>query len=517
MADTMITRALISVFDKTLLVPFAKFLSGCDVEILSTDGTAGALTEAGITVTDISDHTGFPEMMGGRVKTLHPLIHGGVLARRDDEDHCAAMSLHGIAPIDMVVSNLYPFEETLKRGAAFAECIENIDIGGPALIRSASKNHDFVTTVTDPSDYEAVMAEMRVNGGATSAKLRKRLATIAFGRTAAYDTLIARWLEETDGDSFPQRFTIAGTMSQNLRYGENPHQEAAFFADGGERPGVATARQVQGKELSYNNLNDTNAAFELAGEFDQPAVVVVKHANPCGVAEAYTLEAAYKKALACDPASAFGGVIAVNRPLDSATAHAIAELFAEVVIAPHAEDAALATLKGKKNLRLLIAGALPDPSTSALNVRSLSGGFLVQSGDAECIREVDLKVVTKRTPSKSELADLLFALKVAKHTKSNAVVYARDGQTVGVGAGQMSRVDAARMAAWKADEHLGSKGSVVASDAFFPFADGLHVAIEAGVTAAIQPGGSMRDDEVIAAADDADLAMVFTGVRHFRH
>ncbi len=517
MADTIITRALISVFDKSLLVPFAKFLAECDVEILSTGGTAHALKEAGLAVTDVSDHTGFPEMMDGRVKTLHPLIHGGVLARRDNEDHRAAMSQHAIAPIDMVVSNLYPFEETLRRGAGFTECIENIDIGGPALIRSASKNHDFVTIVTDPSDYEAVMAEMRETGGATGADLRKRLAATAFGRTAAYDALIARWLEGTCSNSFPQRFTITGTLKQKLRYGENPHQEAALYVNEDGRPGVATARQVQGKELSYNNLNDTNAAYELVGEFEKPAVVIVKHANPCGVAEAGTLEAAYKKALACDPVSAFGGVIAINYPLDLATANAIAELFAEVVIAPKADDDALAVLIAKKNMRLLIAGAVPDPSTSTMGIHSLSGGVLVQDGDSNCVREPDLKIVTKRSPTTAEIKDLLFASKVAKHTKSNAIVYARDGQTVGVGAGQMSRVDSARIAAWKAAEHLGAKGSVVASDAFFPFADGLNVAIEAGVTAAIQPGGSIRDDEVIAAANDADIAMAFTGVRHFRH
>ena len=517
MSDTIITRALISVFDKSLLVPFAKFLSECDVDILSTGGTANVLKDAGLAVTDVSDHTGFPEMMGGRVKTLHPLIHGGVLARRDSEDHRAAMSQHSITPIDMVVSNLYPFEEILRQGAEYSECIENIDIGGPALIRSASKNHDFVTIVTDPLDYEAIMTEMRETGGATGADLRKRLAATAFSRTAAYDALIARWLEESCGNSLPQRLTITGTLKQKLRYGENPHQEAALYVNGDGRPGVATARQVQGKELSYNNLNDTNAAYELVGEFKKPAVVIVKHANPCGVAEADTLEAAYKKALACDPVSAFGGVIAINYSLDVATANAISELFVEVVIVPQADDDAIAVLTAKKNLRLLIAGTVPDPSTSAKIIHSLSSGILVQNSDSNYVRESDFEIVTKRSPTASEIMDLHFASKVAKHTKSNAIVYARDGQTVGVGAGQMSRVDSARIAAWKAAEHLGAEGSVVASDAFFPFADGLNVAIEAGVTAAIQPGGSIRDDDVIAAANHADIAMVFTGVRHFRH
>ncbi len=517
MTDTPISRALISVFDKTGLVPFAKFLADHDVELLSTGGTARTLSEAKIAVKDVSDHTGFPEMMGGRVKTLHPLIHGGVLARRDDADHCASMKQHGIAVIDMVVSNLYPFEETLRRGADFADCIENIDIGGPALIRSAAKNHDFVTIVTDPSDYEAVMAEMNKNDGATGDSLRRQLAATAFGRTAAYDALIAGWLAETAGNGFPQHFTVSGSLRQQLRYGENPHQEAAFYAGGDERPGVATARQLQGKELSYNNLNDTDAAFALVAEFERPAVAIIKHANPCGVAEADTLRAAYENALACDPVSAFGGVIAINRLLDLATAEAIAELFAEVVIVPDAEDDAVAALERKKNMRLLISGAVPTPSAAALNVRSLAGGFLVQSGDSKLVQETDLNVVTKRAPSKAELRDLLFAYRVAKHTKSNAIVYARDSRTVGVGAGQMSRVDSARIAAWKAAEHLGAAGSVVASDAFFPFADGLQVAIEAGVTAAIQPGGSLRDDEIIAAANDADVAMVFTGLRHFRH
>ncbi len=517
MTDTVIARALISVFDKTGLEPFAKFLAERGVEILSTGGTAQTLRDAGVKVKDVSDHTGFPEMMGGRVKTLHPAIHGGVLARRDEVDHCDAMEQHGIAAIDMVVSNLYPFEETLQRNAKFYECIENIDIGGPALIRSAAKNHDFVTIITEPSDYGPVMSEMEINGGKISAKLRRNLASAAFGVTAKYDAIIARWLAEITGDGFPLHLTIASKRKQILRYGENPHQAAALYANSSERVDVTSAQQVQGKELSYNNLNDTNAAFELVAEFNHPAVAIIKHANPCGVAEARTLAVAYERALAGDPVSAFGGVIAVNRLLDPATAFAIADMFVEVIIAPKVDDEALNILKDKKNLRLLISGSVPTPSTSELNIRSLGGGFLVQGRDITSISENDLKVVTNRAPTKNELADLLFAFKVAKHAKSNAIIYARETQTVGIGAGQMSRVDAARIAAWKAAEQQGARGSVVASDAFFPFSDGLSVAIEAGVTAAIQPGGSVNDDEVINTANNADLAMVFTGVRHFCH
>lgn len=517
MADIPISCALLSVFDKNLLIPFAQLLSDYNVKLLSTGGTARALTEAGLEVTDVSDYTGFPEMMDGRVKSLNPLIHGGILARRNDEAHCELMTQHNIIPIDLVVSNLYPFEEIVRKGAEFSQCIENIDIGGPALIRSAAKNHEFVTVVTDPQDYEFVMKEMQEKAGATTVGLRKRLAATAFERTAAYDALIARWLQKTIDNKFPRRFTFTGNLKQILRYGENPHQAAAFYSVDEEKPSISTARQVQGKELSYNNLNDTNAAFELACEFNSPSVVFIKHTSPCGVAESDTLIKAYQKALACDPLSAFGSVIATNRPLDLETAQAISELFVEVVIAPNADEEALTTLKKRKNLRLLFVDSLVNPQTPNLNFNSIPGGFLIQETDSKTVNEENLKVVTKRAPSKSELLNLLFANKIVKHAKSNAIVYARDSQMVGLGAGQMSRVDAAHLAAWKASQHLGSQGSVVASDAFFPFPDGLQVAIEAGATAAIQPGGSLRDDNVIAAADDANIAMVFTDIRHFRH
>ncbi len=520
-----IERALISVSDKTGLVEFARALAGRKIEILSTGGSARTLTDAGIPVTEVADHTGFPEIMGGRVKTLHPRIHGGILARRDDPGDREAMAAHGIAPIDLVVINLYPFEATVARGAGFEECVENIDIGGPALIRAAAKNHAHVTVVVDPADYEAVLADMAANDGATSPGLRRRLAAAAYARTGAYDAAISGWFADALGDAFPPRLVLAGTRGEMLRYGENPHQQAAFYRDGGSRPGVATARQIQGKALSYNNLNDTDAAFELVAEFERPAVVIVKHANPCGVAEDDDLAAAYARALACDPVSAFGGIIAVNRPLDGATAREIAKLFAEVVIAPEVSDAARDTLGEKRNLRVLEAGGLPDPAAPGRVVRSLAGGLLVQSRDGGRIADGDLRVVTRRAPDARERRDLLFAFRVAKHVKSNAIVYARDGATVGIGAGQMSRVDSARIAALKAKdaaEAAGRKepatvGSVVASDAFFPFADGLLAAAEAGATAVIQPGGSVRDEEVIAAADERGLAMVFTGMRHFRH
>jgi phosphoribosylaminoimidazolecarboxamide formyltransferase / IMP cyclohydrolase len=518
-----IKRALISVSDKTGLADFGRFLAERGVEILSTGGSAKALSDAGIAVVEVASHTGFPEIMGGRVKTLHPKIHGGILARRDEADHAAAMKEHGIAGIDMVVSNLYPFEATLASGADYDTCVENIDIGGPAMVRAAAKNHDFVAIVTDPGDYAAIMAEMEAGKGAVGAALRRRLAMTAFSHTAAYDAMIAAWLAGEQGESFPQRMTLSGQLQQSLRYGENPHQAAAVYRQGAARPGVVTAEQLQGKELSYNNLNDTNAAFELVAEFDQPTVAIIKHANPCGVASRDSLAAAYAEALACDPVSAFGGIIAVNRSLDAATAEEVAKLFAEVVIAPAVDDDAKAILAAKKNLRLLVAGGLPDPAAPGTLVMPIAGGFLAQSRDNGRIDPAALKVVTKRAPSARELADMVFAFRVAKHVKSNAIVYARDGATVGVGAGQMSRVDSSRIAAWKAREAAPkgeapkTEGAVVASDAFFPFADGLMAAVEAGATAVIQPGGSMRDDEVIAAADEAGLAMVFTGMRHFRH
>ncbi len=532
---TPIRRALISVSDKRGLAEFAAVLAARGVEILSTGGSAHALRQAGVAVTEVSAHTGFPEIMGGRVKTLHPKIHGGILARRDLEADREALDEHGIAPIDLVVVNLYPFEATLASGADPAACVENIDVGGPAMLRAAAKNHDFVTVVTEPDDYAALIEELGANDGATSLALRARLAAAAFAHTAAYDAAIAAWMQGRQGETFPDRLTLGARRRQVLRYGENPHQQAALYAAGAAQPGVASAEQLQGKALSYNNLNDTEAAFELVSEFqapdfDAPAVAIIKHANPCGAALGDSLSEAYARALACDPVSAFGGIIALNRPLDGATAAAIGRLFAEVVIAPGYSAEARAALAGKKNLRLLQTAGLADPEAPGMTFKSLAGGILLQTRDAGRIARADLKVVTKRAPDEREVADLLFAFRVAKHVKSNAIVYVRDGATVGVGAGQMSRVDSARIAALKAREAvaaaeseghdasaLGTRGSVVASDAFFPFADGLMVAVEAGATAVIQPGGSKRDDEVIAAADNAGIAMVFTGMRHFRH
>jgi phosphoribosylaminoimidazolecarboxamide formyltransferase/IMP cyclohydrolase len=523
MTPSPVRRALVSVSDKTGLEELGRFLAARGVEILSTGGSAKALAAAGVPVREVADYTGFPEIMDGRVKTLQPKIHGGILARRDAPAHVAAMQAHGIAPIDLVVINLYPFEKTVAAGAGFDDCIENVDIGGPALIRAAAKNHAFVTVVTDPADYRAVMDEMAARGGAVGDDLRRRLAAAAYARTGAYDAAIAGWFARETGEKHPPRFLLAGTRAQALRYGENPHQGAAFYRDGTARPGVATARQVQGKELSYNNLNDADAAFELAAEFDRPAVIIVKHANPCGVATAEDLADAWDKALACDPVSAFGGIVAVNRTLDRAAAEKIASIFSEVIIAPAADEAALAAVARKKNLRLLLTGAMPDPRAPGVMVKQLAGGFLVQDQD-RALHDA-LKVVTKRVPTKGEIADLVFAFTVCKHVKSNAIVYAKDRATVGIGAGQMSRVDSARIAVRKAEDAARAagrtesavKGSVVASDAFFPFADGLVAAAEAGATAVIQPGGSMRDAEVIAAADERGLAMVFAGQRHFRH
>ena len=520
-----IKRALISVSDKDGLEALGRFLAENNVEILSTGGSAAALTAAGIPVKEVGAHTGFPEIMSGRVKTLHPLIHGGILGRRADPGHVAAMKAHGIAPIDLVVINLYPFEATVAGGGDFETCIENIDIGGPALIRAAAKNHESVTVVTDPADYDTVMAAMRDNGGATNAALRKRLAAASYARTAAYDSAIAAWFAGQNDDALPSRYSFSGTRAQLMRYGENPHQSAAFYKTADDRPGVATAEQLQGKELSYNNLNDTDAAFELVAEFDRPAVAIIKHANPCGVALGDTLAAAYAKALRCDPVSAFGGIIAVNRTLDAVATEAMAALFLEVIIAPDIDADARAVLAAKKNLRVLLTGAMPDPGAAGMTIKALAGGFLLQGRDAARITANDLTCVTDRTPTDQELADLLFAFAVCKHVKSNAIVYAKEGATVGIGAGQMSRVDSCRIAAQKsadAAEAAGekeplAKGSVVASDAFFPFADGLLTAAAAGATAVIQPGGSIRDDEVIAAANEQNLAMMTTGVRHFRH
>jgi len=518
-------RALISVYDKTGLVPLAQALAARGIELISTGGTARVLAQAGLAVTDVAALTGYPEMLDGRVKTLHPAIHGALLARRDRRDHLQAIAGHGIAPIDLLVVNLYPFAAAVARHAAFEECIENIDIGGPALIRAAAKNHDGVAVITDPGDYESLLAELAEQAGATSPGFRRRLTALAFERTAAYDAAIAQWLRGQTGERFPDTWVTVARLKQPLRYGENPHQQAALYVTSEPRPGVASAEQIQGKELSYNNLNDTDAAYELVAEFEAPAVAIIKHANPCGVATGASLSEAYGKALACDPVSAYGGIVAVNRPLDRATADAIGKLFAEVVIAPAIETAARASLQRKVALRVLIAGGLPDATAPGMTLRSLAGGYLLQSRDNGRIERSELKTVTKRAPTAQELDDLVFAFRVAKHVKSNAIVYAKNGATIGIGAGQMSRVDSSRIAAWKAAEagkaaalqESPARGSVVASDAFFPFADGLLAAVEAGATAVIQPGGSIRDSEVIAAADQAGIAMVFTGVRHFRH
>ncbi|MGP1357505.1 bifunctional phosphoribosylaminoimidazolecarboxamide formyltransferase/IMP cyclohydrolase [Roseicyclus sp.] len=521
-------RALISVSDKTGLTELASALAARGVEVVSTGGTARALREAGLTVTDVSEITGFPEMMGGRVKTLHPKVHGGLLALRDEPAHLAAMEAHSIPAIDLLVVNLYPFEKTVAGGADYATAIENIDIGGPAMIRAAAKNHAHVAVVTDPEDYPALLEALEEHGGATPYALRQRLALTAYARTAAYDAAVSAWLAEASGEATPRRRAFAGTLALPLRYGENPHQAAAFYTDGSRRPGVATATQHQGKELSYNNINDTDAAFELVAEFhpdDGPVCAIIKHANPCGVARGKSLAEAYTRAFDCDRTSAFGGIVALNRTLDADTAERIVEIFTEVVIAPDATDEAKAVFAAKKNLRLLTTGGLPSPTEPALAFRQVAGGFLVQDKDVGRIEEELLRAVSRRHPSPREMADMIFAWTIAKHVKSNAIVYAKDGATVGIGAGQMSRVDSSRIAARKAQdmaEALGlpespAVGAVLASDAFFPFADGLLAAAEAGATAVIQPGGSMRDEEVIAAADARDLAMVFTGMRHFRH
>lgn len=521
-----VARALLSVSDKSGLVPLGEALAAQWVELVSTGGTAKALRDAGLVVRDVAELTSYPEMMDGRVKTLHPAVHGGLLALRDNDDHVAAMDAHGIAGIDLLVVNLYPFEATVAAGGDYETCIENIDIGGPAMIRAAAKNHGFVAVVTDVEDYGVVLEEIAAGG--TTLALRQTLAQRAYARTAAYDAAVSTWMAGAIGEAIPRRRAIAGTLAQEMRYGENPHQRAAFYTDGSARPGVATAVQHQGKALSYNNINDTDAALELVSEYDPadgPAVAIIKHANPCGVARGDTFVEAYTRAFDCDRTSAFGGIIALNGTLDGATAEAISGIFTEVVIAPDATDEAKAIFAAKKNLRLLTTGGLPDPRTGGQVWRQVAGGYLVQDRDAGYVPDSDLKVVTQRAPSEAELRDLRFAWTVAKHVKSNAIIYAKDRATVGVGAGQMSRVDSTRFAARKAEdmaEAMGlparlTRGAVVASDAFFPFADGLLTAAAAGATAVIQPGGSMRDDEVIAAANDAGLAMVFTGMRHFRH
>jgi phosphoribosylaminoimidazolecarboxamide formyltransferase/IMP cyclohydrolase len=520
-----IRRALISVSDKAGLAPFAAALAARGIALISTGGTAKTLADAGLAVTEVAAVTQSPEMLDGRVKTLHPAIHGGLLARRDRADHLAALVEHGIGEIDLLVCNLYPFAATVASGAGREDCVENIDIGGVALIRAAAKNHEFVAVVTDPGEYDAVLSEMAARGGAIGEDMRRRLAAKAFALTASYDAAIAGWMAREESIKFPERIAFAGRLGEVTRYGENPHQAGAFYRGDDQRPGIATAKLLQGKDMSYNNYADTDAAFELAAEFGEPAVVIVKHANPCGVAQGAGLRAAWERALACDPVSAFGGIVAVNRRLDAATAEAIAKIFVELVIAPEIDDDAAAIFARKSQLRLLIAGGMPDPAAPGLAFRSLSGGFLVQERDRAVATPGDLKTVTKRAPSAAEIADLLFADTVAKHVKSNAIVFARDGATVGIGAGQPSRVDSAKIAVAKAGDMQKAaglaespvKGAVMASDAFFPFPDGLEVGIEAGITAVIQPGGSRRDDEVIAAADKAGIAMVFTGLRHFRH
>ena len=524
-----IERALLSVSDKTGLVGFARYLHGRGIELVSTGGTRQALAQAGLPVKDVADLTGFPEMMDGRLKTLHPLVHGGLLAIRENPTHEAAMLAHNIAPIDLLVVNLYPFEETVLKGAEPDHCIENIDIGGPAMIRGAAKNHGDVTVVVDVADYAAVEAEMEAHGGATGAAFRRAMAQKAFARTAAYDATIALWLEETGSEAHAADYrALGGSLGGELRYGENPHQRAGFYRTLDRRPGVGNAKLVGGKPLSFNNIGDADAALDLVSEFepaDGAAVAIIKHANPCGVGIGADALDAYRRALRCDPVSAFGGIVALNRTLDGRTAAEMVKTFTEAIIAPAADEEALAILAAKKNLRLLLTAGLPDPGARGLMWRSVAGGFLVQDRDAATIGRMELKVVTRRAPTAQELADLRFAFRVVKHVRSNAIVFARGGATVGIGAGQMSRVDSVRIAGWKAEEAAKAageaapltRGSVVASDAFFPFADGVEAAAAAGATAVIQPGGSMRDADVIAAADAAGMAMVFTGTRHFRH
>ncbi len=515
-----IQRAILSVTDKTGLVEFARKLSQMGVELVSTGGTAKLLRESGITVKDISELTGFPEMLDGRVKTLHPKVHGGILHIRDNPQHREAVAAHGIQPIDMVVVNLYAFEKTASRpGVGFHELIENIDIGGPSMVRSAAKNFQDVAVVTSPGDYDAIAQEMQSGDGGLSLATKWRLAQKAFATTAAYDSAIASTLERVaapegklalDETSFPQSLRLSFQKAFDLRYGENPHQKAALYSDGSGK-GVANGKQLQGKELSYNNIVDLQAAWDLAQEFDGPVCAIIKHTNPCGTAVASTLAEAYRRALECDPVSAFGGVIGVNRPIDAETASEMAKLFLEVIAAPGFDDSAREIFAAKKNLRLVQV----VPMEQKWVLKNVSGGVLLQDNDVRPLTEADLKIATERKPTEQEMRDLLFAWTICKHVKSNAILYARNGQTTGVGAGQMSRVDSARIGAMKSV--LGIKGSVAASDAFFPFPDGVEVIAEAGATAIIQPGGSVRDQEVIDTANKLGLAMVLTGVRHFRH
>ncbi len=527
MTDTRkIARALISVSDKSGLVTLAQELAKRNVEILSTGGSAQKLREAGVPVKEVGNYTGFPEMMDGRVKTLHPKVHGGILQKRDNAKHQAEAAQHTIPPIDLVVVNLYPFRETVAKGAAFETCIENIDIGGPAMVRSAAKNHADVAILTAPAQYDEFLEELKTHDNATSLAFRKKLAAAAYAHTASYDAAISGWFAAQLEQDYPETLTVSATLRQALRYGENPHQTAAFYVTDETRPGVSSAIQVQGKELSYNNINDTDAAFELVSAFtDTPAIAIIKHANPCGVAVGPNLLAAYERALACDSVSAFGGIIACNRPLDGKAAAAITKVFSEVIIAPDMDDEAKEIVAAKKNLRVLLTKTMANPADAGRFMKTVSGGLLVQSRDNQILDRANLKCVTKRQPTEEEMRDLIFAFTVAKHVKSNTIVYAKGGATVGIGAGQMSRVDSARIAARKAEDAakaLGlaeplTKGSAAASDAFFPFADGLEAIVAAGASCVIQPGGSVRDNEVIEAADKAGLAMVFTGIRHFYH
>ncbi|KAA8492480.1 Bifunctional purine biosynthesis protein PurH [Porphyridium purpureum] len=522
-----IRRALVSVSDKTSLVELCRMLSEMGVEIMSTGGSAKAIAEAGIPVVEVADYTGFPEMMDGRLKTLNPKIHGGLLARRDNEEHMSQLKEFDMKEIDLVVVNLYPFEATVARGADFGTCVENVDIGGPTMLRAAAKNHEFVTVITDVDQYSELLAELTENDCQTSLALRRKLAAMVYAKTAAYDAAISSWFAGQLSSGFPGRLTLSASLKQSLRYGENPHQRAAFYLDDQQagRAGVASAEIVQGKELSYNNISDTDAAFELVSEFEEPVVAIIKHANPCGVAVGVNPQDAYLRALACDPISAFGGIVAFNRTVNKEAAEAVTEIFTEVVIAPDATAEALAQFATKKNLRVLLTGSMPDPREKSMTLKSVSGGFLLQDRDSGVVMEEDLQVVTKRAPTEHEMKNLLFAWKVCKHVKSNAIVYAKGLSSIGAGAGQMSRVDSAKIAARKAEEAsqnaqedvVRTMGSVCASDAFFPFADGLEAVIKAGATAVIQPGGSKRDADVIAAADENNVAMVFTGMRHFRH
>lgn len=515
-----ITRALISVSDKTGIVDFCRELSQLGIEILSTGGTAKTLAEHKVQVTEVSDYTGFPEMMDGRVKTLHPKVHGGILGRRGVDD--AVMAANGISPIDMVVVNLYPFEQTVASPDCDLEtAIENIDIGGPTMIRAAAKNHADVAVIVDPANYDSIIAELKSADSSLSDQTRFHLALKSFEYTARYDTAIATYLGNINGTRFPETLNLQFYHSQTMRYGENPHQSAAFYREKAPVSGTITsAKQLQGKELSYNNIADADAALECVKSFkDKPACVIVKHANPCGVAEADGILAAYDKAYATDPTSAFGGIIAFNREMDERTAaEIIKRQFVEVIIAPTINRAAQAVLAEKQNVRVMECGAWNNASQPSFDFKRVAGGLLIQDRDLGEINRADIKIVSKRAPAEQELADLLFAWKVAKFVKSNAIVYCKNGQTIGVGAGQMSRVYSAKIAGIKAsDEGLIVPGSVMASDAFFPFRDGIDSAAEAGITAIIQPGGSMRDNEVIAAADEHNIAMVFTGMRHFRH